>query len=320
MMINLTQVRENSMEMPDAIAALKNQLSSNLNSSDPSFWSNLSDAIGKELKAYQARDDELYANICWFLKSVCEIRGRFVRSISAIKDGDFFDAWCELELVEIGLISVWRNPFLDVDEFEVPDLLELTQAWQKTYPYKLFISPEYLHKAVQCGICSANVTPWDRCEHEPGVVYCGVYCQHVVTDFEIVGISIVPDPVQKYSVIHTRKDENGQDVDIFDYDTVRFVADRVASPFDRIQINWTKAFHPHELFSDRKKDGPCPCESGRMYADCCLPLQGVLRPHMQVLYEKEPIGGLSNAELVGYGDKSGTATLTRDATSDRQVN
>ena len=105
MMTNMTPVRENSMGMPDAIVLLKNQLSSNLNSPDPSFWSNLSDVIGKELKAYQAREDEFYANICWFLKSVCEIRGRFVRSISLIKDGDSYDAWCELEYVEIGLTA-----------------------------------------------------------------------------------------------------------------------------------------------------------------------------------------------------------------------
>ena len=166
------------------------------------------------------------------------------------------------------------------------------------------MSPEILHKSVQCGICSAEVTPWGECEHEPGRVYNGVCCHHAVIDLEFVSVSLVQNPVQKYSAIHVRKDEHGQDVEIYKYDTVRFVAERIASPFDRFQMIWTKVLHPHKLFSDRKKEGPCPCESGRSYDHCCWQRDGVLRPHMQIAFEKQPAGDLPNAELVGYGEKS----------------
>ncbi len=272
------------------------------------------------MKVNQAREDELNANICWFLKSVCEIRSRFVHSVSDIKKGHFYDAWCDLERIEIGLISLLRNPFLNTDEFEIPNLLNLTRAWQKTYPYKLFISPELLYKTVQCGICSANITPWEQCEHEVGVVYCGICCHHVVKDVELISVSIVEDPVQKYSVLNISKDQNGQDIDIFDYDIVGFVAERIDSPFDRFQVNWTKALHPHELYSDKSIDGPCPCESGRSYLDCCRKLQGVLRPHIEVIFEKQTIDNPSNVELVGYGEKSGPAKLINAATSGDEIN
>lgn len=300
------------MTLPDSIAGLKSPISSNLNNNDQSFWWKLSVEIGSELTTYQARQDDMRSNTCWFLKTTCEVRGFFIRSINTIKNGEFYEGWCELERVELLLMALQRNPFLDVGEFKVLDLLQLVHEWQKAYPYKCFVSPAILYKTVQCGICFANVTPWSHCEHEAGIVYGGVCCHRVIVDAELVHLALVPDPVQKYSAIHMRKDEHGQDVEIYDYATVQFIAERVASPFDRFRINWTKAFHPHELFSDRAKEGPCPCQSGRSYAGCCWQTQGVLRPHMQVSFEKEPASNLSNAELVGYGDEIGPAALTRE--------
>ena len=297
------------MVIPKTLEKLKNRLSENLHNTDSGMWRELAEEIAGQLTESQASDEELWANVCWFMKTVCETRGRFIDSINAIKGGEYFDAWCELERVEIDSIFLLRNAFLNEEEFEVADLLRLTQSWQKTYPYKWFISPEILHKSVQCGICSAEVTPWGDCEHEPGTVYNGVCCHHVVVDVEFVSMSLVQDPVQKYSALHVRKDEHGQDIQIYKYDTVRFVAERIASPFDRFEIFWTKAFHPHELFSDRKTEGPCPCESGRSYAYCCWKREGVLKPHMQIVFAKEPAGELPNAELVGYGKRSGAAVL-----------
>ena len=308
-MVVMTVLEENNLDIPETLARLKNRLSEGFDNPDSDFWQELSAEVADQLATYQASGEELWANVCWFLKTVCETRGRFVNSINAIKKGEYFSAWCELERVEIDSMLLLRNAFLDEKEFEVSDLLELIQSWQKTYPYKWFMSPEILHKSVQCGICSRQVTPWGECEHEPGRIYNGVCCHHAVVDVEFVSFSFVQNPVQKYSAIHIRKDEHGHDVEIYKYDIVRFVAERVRSPFDRFQVMWTKLLHPHNLFADRERKGPCPCESGRSYSDCCLENEGVLRPHMQITFAKEPAGNLPNAELVGYGEWSGAAAL-----------
>ena len=228
-----------------------------------------------------------------------------------MRDEQYFDAWCELERVEIGLLTLLRNAFLDASVFEIGDLLDLTQSWQEAYPYRWFMSPKILHKSVQCNICSAEINPWSGCDHELGIVYNGTFCHHIVTDREFVSISIVDDPVQKYSAIHIRKDENGRDVEIYTYETVRFVIDRLASPFDVFRAIWTKAPHAHELFPNRTPAGPCPCESGRSYSSCCIKRQGVLRPHLQVVFEREPNGGLPNVELVGFGYRGDAAVRGR---------
>ena len=152
-------------------------------------------------------------------------------------------------------MTLLRNAFLATNEFEIDELLDLTQSWQSTYPYKWFMSPEILHKSVQCGICLADINPWDGCDHEPGIVYNGTFCHHTVTDLEFLSISIVEDPVQKHSAIHIRKDENGRDVEIYTYETVRFVVNRLASPFDQFRAIWTKAYHAHELFPIKHRRG-----------------------------------------------------------------
>ena len=302
------------MPTPKEVDTIRTKISSHLRNPDRLFWQTLSDEIEGKLKLFQRGNDEYWSNVCWFLKAVCETRGRFIDAISAIREEQYFDAWCELERVEIGLLTLVRNAFLDTSEFEINEFLDLTQSWQKTYPYKWFMSPEILHKSVQCGICLADIKPWGGCDHEPGIVYNGTFCHHTVTDLEFLAISVVEDPVQKYSAIHIRKDENGRDVEIYTYETVRFVVDRLVSPFDRFRAIWTKAYHAYELFSNRTPAGPCPCESGRSYSSCCMKRQGVLRPHMQIVFEGKPKGDLPNAELIGYGDKGGAAVQSRSTT------
>ena len=290
---------------PSDVDAIGIKIASNLSNPDRQLWQILSEQAAAMLKSFQQRNDEQRSNACWFLEAVCETRGRFIDAIGAIRDEQYFEAWCELERVEIGLLTLLRNAFLDTREFEIAELLDLIQSWQKTYPYKWFMSPEILHKSVQCSICLTEVNPWSDCNHEPGIVYNGTFCSHIVTDLEFLSVSIVEDPVQKYSAIHIRKDESGRDVEIYTYETVRFVIDRLASPFDRFWAKWVKVPHAHELFPNRTPAGPCPCESGRSYARCCMKRKGVLRPHLHIVFEKEPKGELPNVELVrfeGRGD------------------
>ena len=304
-------VSSSEMPLSSNVESIKCRVSSNLRNSDQEFWSASSDEARSELESSQRRGDEDLSNACWFLKTVCKVRGRFIAAIESIRREQYYEAWCELERVEIDLGTLLRNPIFDPCEFEVSELLDLVQEWQKIYPYKLFMSPEMLHKLVRCSICSKEINPWSECNHVPGIVYNGTVCVHIVAELEFLSISIVEDPVQKYSVMHRRRDENGRDVDIYSYETVRFVVDRISCPFDGFRVVWTKAIHPHRLFPNAVPGGPCPCESGRKYSDCCLERHGVLRPHMHIDFEREPEGDLPCAELIGYDTRKGSVVASK---------
>ncbi|MBY3027324.1 hypothetical protein [Rhizobium leguminosarum] len=190
-----------------------------------------------------------------------------------------------MERVEIDIENLIRNPF-------APDLLPvvrkaqtLVTAWQAAFPYHVFFSPEIVVKREICSICGLDFTPWSDCEHRKGKVYEGKLCIGIVQDMEAKGISLVSDPVQKFSVPFT-VDEYGNKVDQYDYAAVEFLADRIVSPMDSWQVVWSTKRHPHQFFTESAEDGPRPCGNGRTYRLCCLPTPGVEKPHMQVRFDR----------------------------------
>lgn len=268
--------------------ALASRIKTSLRNPSSDFWTATIIEADAGLCHAQSVHDETGANRFWFLHKVALVRHLFIQCVAEIKTNKYYEAWCRFEQVEIKLSWLRKNPFYDPAEFEVGELERQVADWQSLFPYAIFFSPAILQKRKECGICRAVVDPWTDCGHEVGKVYCGNECIHIVTDAEVLEISIVRDPVQKYSVAHTVLDKNGKRVDHHDYSLIKFVADRLISPFDGWSVRKTKTRHPHSRFLSTSPEDTCPCESGRRYADCCLTKPGVLRPHFQIGFEKPP--------------------------------
>lgn len=285
---------------------LNNHIIAELNNSDIRFWSNLEGEISELLREAIAGNSESTANDLWFLRIVCTTRREFLQCLEDISSTAYYEAWKRFEQIEHGLESLTRNPFFDVERFGVTKLKTLVTAWQSLYPYQFFFSPEYVPKRKVCSICSRSVGPWSNCGHKPGIVYCGRECYRLVESVEFLSISLVRNPVQKYSVPFT-KDENGNLVDQYNYSSLAFVRQRIKFPYHGFSAEWTEALHPHEMFSALSDDAPCPCESRRSYRACCRDKPGILRPHLQILFDHPPPEDLPNAAFVGYGEKDGAA-------------
>jgi len=284
----------------NGLALIEARVLQNLESSLSTFWDE-SCSASLELRDQFAADGRgECANKAWFLAKVCELRRRYVQSVREARNQEYYKAWCGFEVVEIGLSSLVRNLFYDPKIFQVEGLLAQTTDWQALYPYKVFFSPGILERRKECSICRAVSDPWSNCGHDVGKVYNGEECYLIVTQAEFLEISLVLDPVQKYSVVHKKKNEAGELEDIHDYGLVRFVAERIQEPFDRWTIEWTKARHPHNLFAHVASSAQCPCESEKTYADCCSPEEGVLRPHAVIVFDREPPAGLPTAAFAGY--------------------
>jgi hypothetical protein len=267
-------------------------------------WTEVEINANAVLALAQTENIEDLANRAWFLSELSKANREFVMAFSEIKAGKFYSAWCKLETTEIILLNFLKNRFYPLEEFRIPELRQLVSNWQEIFPYAIFLSPEMVIKREICSICSLEISPWSECPHVTGKVYAGRLCYRIVQDIELVSISFVHTPVQKYSVAFT-SDPEGNVVDHYDYSVVRFVADRVEDAFDEWSFYWTKAHHPHSLFPDYDKSGPCPCESGREYSKCCLPKPGVIRPHIQFKFAKPFSASLPNGSLGGYKERNG---------------
>ncbi len=237
------------------------------------------------------------SNRAWYLREVAVVRGLMVKSMQEMRNGNYYEAWCNFERMEIAIDGLRSNAFFEGGGFEIAKLSKQVEFWQGIFPYKVFMSPEFVIKKASCSICKAIVDPWEKCGHKAGKVYSGEMCCRVIEEAIFLSISMVLDPVQKYSVAFVR-DESGNYQ--FNYSMVEFVVDRISNPFDQWSYKLKKAYHPHDFFSEIDRTDSCPCGSGRQYLSCCLRRPGVIRPHYQIAFEVAPPADVPTAMFLGY--------------------
>lgn len=245
-----------------------------------------------------ARKDEQEANQLWCVQTIVEIQRRFAAAFAKLKSCDFYTAWCEFERCEIAISSLSEH--FNTDESDAHQLLYIQRMvgrWQSLYPYKLFASPELLKKRIACSVCGHRVTPRASCGHKKGNLYNGEMCHHIVEEVEIVSISLVEQPVQRYSVLFLGS-KDGTQYDHYDYGNVKFVADRVASPFHEWTSERATRLVAAKEVAHLPIDHPCPCLSGKHFGDCCIGKQEFEVPHLQVTFSVPPPRDLPNLQLL----------------------
>lgn len=185
------------------------------------------------------------------------------------------------------------------DPYRIAYMEAMVERWQSLYPYAVFLSPEILKKKVLCSICDAVVKPRSSCVHRKGEIYDGEMCNHMVVELEFLGLSIVDNPVQRYSVAFTT-DAEGNKVDQFKYEYLRFVVDRFSSPWHPWTSQMTTREVPAGELLNFPTDADCPCGSGSAFASCCTGKASVLVPHRQLTFSVRPPADLpANALFAG---------------------
>ena len=106
-------------------------------------------------------------------------------------------------------------------------------------------------------------------------------------------LTLVKNPVQKYSVVFMNDDATGKQRDYYDYGLVQYAIGALRNPFDEWDAEWTKRRESHAYFSHVGRNEACPCESGKKYKKCCLQHEGVLRPHVVFRFAVLPPEGTS---------------------------
>lgn len=223
-------------------------------------------------QAKVATGDPDEKNRLWAAHTFAEATLQYLDAYEQMASGRYMDGWCTLEHAEFGFASLAANPFLETLVPIVESRGDLIALWQSLFPYRHFASPGMRYKKWACSICGKQSTPLEPCGHLLNRVYAGEMCYRTILDFEALEISIVTDPVQKYSVLQLD----------YDYSVVRYVLDHLDGPFHRWSGNWTFKRHDHAHFTNRAPSGPCPCGSDLRYEECCLQTEGVRLPHFQM--------------------------------------
>ena len=227
------------------------------------------DATIKEIdalrKSYQQQHDEENANVAWATLGIVSLHRDYRKVYSILQEKQYYDAWCLLEQIEIGIVHLLRN-FSGIKN-AVSYIETMVRQLQSLYPYRVFFSTVIIVKERTCGICGKKRSIRHHCGHFPGHVYNGELCIDIVKKAELEGVDIVFNPEHKYAVAFMSDEKDGRK----DYDYT--LLDGIMSEWDDPYRPWhytTKHIHksPDE-FPDLTDDSMCPCGSGKKYGECC---------------------------------------------------
>ena len=260
---------------------------------DPDQDDTITRLIEESREEAVGRSDQSAATRAWCMGTTFESQNRYIAAFRKLKKKEYYEAWCDLERAEITTASLKRHLApVDAKAFGITIIESQVPRFQSLFPYKSFISPCYLIKERRCSICNSVTRLRSGCKHQRGEIYDGKQCHSIITKADVIEISLVPDPVQKYSVVFIKDPTTGKQIDHYDYTAIAYVTAGLSSPFDRWHAEWTRMRHPHSQYPGLADSEPCPCDSGREYKNCCLSETGVLRPHLEVHFERKPPGDL----------------------------
>lgn len=278
----------------EAIRLLQHPEQGNLGINDANFEGNL--ATSKTAAVAMCDQDE--AMLFWQAQAIAKVQRSYLNAFELLKRYKFYEAWCALERCEIAMASLKRHFVWTHGDAHRLDYIEtMVERWQELFPYKVFLSPEILKKRVECSICNAKVSLRHPCGHEKGQIYIGEECYHRITDCEFLSLSIVTNPVQKYSVAFLASEDGSGSRDHYDYGNVRFATDRLGSAFDGWLSEIETRTFPISAVSHISPNSTCPCGSRNAFCECCASKPELNIPHRQFTFDVPPPPDLPAHEL-----------------------
>lgn len=238
------------------------------------------DELEKKRKEAASSGDEELANNCWRESESLKVNIRYIEAFDKIKAQKYRDAWNDLERCEIDADSIERN---SDSSFFIKSRCNFIKnqvaKWQSLYPYCVFTSPGFKVGHYTCSICSHKIRPRSRCSHVKGKIYNGELCVHVAHDMEILEISIVTKPVQKFSVVHN--DET------LDFSLINHLSDLLDNAFEDWDAHWSSKSFPIKKFSQVEPSAECPCKSGNKFEECCINEKEISIQHVDFQFYKD---------------------------------
>lgn len=170
--------------------------------------------------------NELLANEQWVKIHNYKLIKSYLTAYKLLANEQYIEAWYEFDKID-NLMNVVKDNAADIELILFDFLYDIVPKYQKLFPYKIFMSRESIINRVECSICGEERKLRSKCNHEPGKLYMGRLCQKIVTDMEILGLAIVTNPVDKYTV--------PTNID-YDYSVLKEFVEKSISPFQEFEI------------------------------------------------------------------------------------
>ncbi|MCM3167916.1 YecA family protein [Peribacillus frigoritolerans] len=215
--------------------------------------------LSKLKKDAVTKGDQKEAKNIWCLEQVYKIINHYVTAFKKLKNKDYFEAWNDLDRVDIELSFLRNN--LDDDIYNLKFIEKNISQLQKLFPYKLFMSRETTVKKWSCSICNQVISLRKRCKHTVGDIYDGEMCCRVAGEIEFHGVALVTNPFDKYGVVFPKGKE-------YNYAILENLMKSWTNPYQEWELEITRELT--EEYVGIGRNHPCICNSGKKYKNCCL--------------------------------------------------
>lgn len=233
------------------------------------------------------------ATLIWGYETILRIQQDYIAAFKKIKEQYFYGAWGILEQIELAIYALEKNIsaiFDTYENFEIAFIKKHIHQFQQIYPYKLFSSPGFYILEQSCTICEKSISIREHCGHIVGQVYDGKLCQRSMDKVTILEISLVKNPVQKYSVAFI----SGHDH--YNYAHLNYVIRGLREPFHGWDYEWLTVNKPRKEYGKIGRNTLCPCGSQIKYKKCCIKKSSIESKHLQINFHVEQPSELPSYE------------------------
>lgn len=234
-------------------------------------------------ETYIKDNDQIHAKKLWCYQTTVEIHKSFTNAFRLLKEKEYYPAWCQLERIEITFKGLKRHYPFDKTEYFLWHIERCVRNLQIIYPYRFFGSSELVKKKKKCSICDREISLRNPCGHVVGEIYNGEMCYRIVTEADVLGMAIVENPGNKYSVLFLKDPKTGKQKDQYNYVAIDYLLEHIDSPYEFWDLEISQRYRSHDQYKDVGRSDRCPCDSGKKYKNCCLNTQGVKYPHYEFI-------------------------------------
>ena len=243
----------------------------------------LNEQIQNHKIIFVREDKQDDAKLLWIYQTVIEIHKLYRNAFKLLKDKSYYKAWCQLERIEITINSLKKHFIYDKNEYGLWNIEKAVKNLQVLYPYRLFASSEILKKKKKCSVCDKEISIRNSCGHIVGEIYNGEMCHRIIIESEIIGVSIVENPGNKFSVMFLKDEKTDEQIDQYNYDVIDYLFDRINSPYEIWDLEVSQVELKKEDYVNIGRNDLCSCNSGKKFKKCCMTKIGQKYPHYEFI-------------------------------------
>jgi len=158
---------------------------------------------------FLAKNEQDNAKKIWIYQTIIEVHTVYREVFTQLKNKEYYSGWRNLEKIEIILGSLKKHFQYNKEQYFLWYIEKAVKNLQVIFPYRLFASTEILKKKKKCSVCEKELFIRNPCGHIVGEIYNGEMCYRIVTESEVLGISLVENPGNKYAVMFLKDEKQG---------------------------------------------------------------------------------------------------------------